>query len=63
MLSSEIRSCITSEKACLNGLAALQGLMERAVVLGMGVQQQTATPALAELLSQYASILASQVCI
>lgn len=35
--------------------------MERAVVLGMGVQQQTATPALAELLSQYAGILASQV--
>lgn len=31
------------------------------MVLGVGVQQQTATPALADLLSQYASILASQV--
>ena len=40
---------------------AVQSLMERSVVLGMGARQETASPALAELLSQYASILASQV--
>ena len=40
---------------------AVQSLMERSVVLGMGVHQESTSPALAELLSQYASILASQV--
>lgn len=41
----------------------LQTLMERAVVLGLGAQLESTSPALAELLSQYASILASQVSI
>lgn len=39
----------------------LQTLVERAVVLGLGAQTEAASPALSELLSQYAGILASQV--
>lgn len=58
------QSCTSCVNCCL-GVKTLgmgvQTLMERAVVLGMGAQQQTASPALAELLSQYAGILASQV--
>ena len=39
----------------------MQSLLERAVVLGFGAGQQTASPALCELIVQYASILAAQV--
>ncbi len=39
----------------------VQTLVERAVVLGLGAQVDAASPALSELLSQYAGILASQV--
>ena len=39
----------------------MQTLVERAVVLGLGAQVDAASPALSELLSQYAGILASQV--
>lgn len=39
----------------------LQNLMERAVVLGHGANQEETSPALATLVSQYASILAAQV--
>ncbi|KAK9829183.1 hypothetical protein WJX72_004364 [[Myrmecia] bisecta] len=43
-------------------LDKLQDLMERAVVLGLGVGQQRGSPALSDLVNQYASILASQGC-
>lgn len=39
----------------------LQNLMERAVVLGHGANQEETSPALASLVNQYASILAAQV--
>ena len=39
----------------------VQSLLERAVVLGFGAGQQTASPALCDLIVQYASILAAQV--
>jgi len=38
-----------------------QNLMERAVTLGIAAGQQTAAPALSQLLAQYASLLAAQV--
>lgn len=39
----------------------VQSLMERAVVLGFSANQQEASPALASLVNEYASLLASQV--
>ena len=41
----------------------VQNLMERAVVLGHGANQEETSPALASLVNQYASILAAQVFI
>ena len=40
----------------------LQELMERAVVLTQGGGQPQASPALGDLVAQYSTILASQVC-
>jgi hypothetical protein len=42
-------------------LPVMQNLMEKAVVLGLGANQQQASPALASLVNEYASLLASQV--
>lgn len=41
--------------------AFVQNLMERAVVLGFSANHQEASPALASLVNEYASLLASQV--
>lgn len=39
---------------------ALRALVERALVLGLGARQAQAAPALADLVAQYAGLLASQ---
>ena len=44
-------------------MVVLQELMERAVVLTQGGGQPQASPALGDLITQYSSILASQVAI
>ena len=43
------------------GVVPRQNLMERAVTLGIAAGQQVASPALSQLLAQYASLLAAQV--
>lgn len=48
--------CARAQVLC----AGLQRLVERAVVLGLGARQAQAAPALADLVAQYAGLLASQ---
>ena len=43
-----------------NPVRGVQRLVERAVVLGLGARQAQAAPALADLVAQYAGLLASQ---
>ena len=45
----------------MHSLRCVQNLMERAVTLGIGAGQQAASPALSQLVAQYASLLAAQV--
>lgn len=55
------RTLCQATSAFCNTAVSAQNLMERAVVLGHGANQEETSPALASLVSQYASILAAQV--
>ena len=55
------QACADPRREYCEGSLLLQTLMERAVVLGHGANQEETSPALASLVNQYANILAAQV--